>query len=336
MTKCIVTGLGGRGRWWTQQVLQRRDVQIAAFVEPDATNRRLAIDQFALDEQAVHASLDDVPASVEVDFVFDITPPAVHHQIAQQVFARGLHLVQEKPLSDDFDHARRTVELGRDAGVRHMVTQNYRFHPCPRTTRRRLDEGLIGRPGQADLRFYMNWADAPGSHYVTEPFMLINDMMVHHFDLLRYVLNADPVSVQAITWNHPWSWLQGDSSHAIVFEYDDGLHATHVSVGCAVGQRTTYWGDWRIEGPGGTITWEHDRMWHTHLHRANEPVHREILPDSVPDQPVALVDEFLAAIRENRDPECCAADNLKSLAMVFAAIRSAKEKRRVPLAEFTD
>ena len=254
--------------------------------------------------------------------MLDVTPPGVHHLIAQKAFDRGLHLLEEKPLSNDFDTARRTVDAGRAAGVRHMITQNYRFAPCPRTTRRVLDQGLIGKPGQADLRFYMNWADIPGSHYVTEPYMLIIDMMVHHFDMMRYVLNADPITVQAITWNHPWSWLEGDSAHAIVFEYADGLHATHVSLGCAVGKRTTYWGDWRIEGPGGTITWEDDRMWHTHLHRTDEPVNHEILPDPVADPFAAMVDEFFAAIDENRDPECCAADNIKSLAMVFATVRA--------------
>src|SRR5699024_2226369 len=130
---------------------------------------------------------------------------------------------------------------------------------------------------------------------VTEPFMLINDMMVHHFDMMRYVLGGDPVAVQAITWNHSWGWHKGDAAHSIVFEFPEGLWATHVSVGCAVGQRTNYNGDWRIAGPKGTITWDSaGKMWHSHLHKANPQVHKEIFPIS-PEQ--TLLGEFFSAIQ---------------------------------------
>ena len=74
-------------------------------------------------------------------------------------------------------------------------------------------------------------------------------------------------------------------------------------------------------------------MWFARLHRTPERVRKEIFPISTPPAEEAILDEFFAAIREDRDPECSAADNLKSLAMVFAAIQSAKEKRRVELAE---
>ena len=41
----------------------------------------------------------------------------------------------------------------------------------------------------------------------------------------------------------------------------------------------------------------------------------------------AMLDEFFSAIRDDREPECSARDNLKSLAMVFAAIQSATWRR---------
>jgi predicted dehydrogenase len=164
--------------------------------------------------------------------------------------------------------------------------------------------------------------------------MLINDMMVHHFDMLRYVLNNDPVSVQAITWNQSWGWHAGDAAHAIVFEYADGLRATHVSVACAVGSQTSWNGDWRIEGPNGSIDWANYGTTYSHLHRTEEKVDkRELEHIEVRPAHQAILDEFVAAIKEDRQPECNAADNLNSLAMVFAAIQSAKEGRKVRLDE---
>ena len=333
MKRCILTGLGGRGRHWLSAVQKRDDVEVVAGVEPSEANQTIAIEKGMAPEK-IFPALDDALQHVKADFVLDVTPPKIHHLVAQKAFENGLHVLGEKPLSDDFSIAKRVAEEGAKAGVKHMITQNYRFGAQPRTTRKALSENLIGAPEQCDVRFYMNWADAPGSHYVTEPFMLINDMMVHHFDLMRYVLQADPIAVQAITWNHSWGWHKGDAAHAIVFEFPGNLHVTHVSCGCAVGSRTNYNGDWRIEGADGSIDWDQEGTWHSHLHRTTEKVDRQPLEHlAVPGAEQAMLTEFFAAIDENRQPECSAEDNLKSLAMVFAAIKSSKEKRRVELGE---
>ena len=336
MKRCILTGLGGRGRHWLQAVQKRDDVEIVAGVEPSEANRQIAIEK-GMAPDKIFSSLEDAFNHVEADFVLDVTPPKVHHLVAEQAFAHGLHVLGEKPLSDDFSIARQVAQSGAAAGVKHMITQNYRFGAQPRTTRKVLAEGLIGTPEQCDVRFYMPWADMAGTHYVTEPFMLINDMMVHHFDLMRYVLQADPIAVQAITWNHSWGWHKGDAAHAIVFEFPDNLFATHVSCGCAVGSKTSWNGDWRLEGANGSIDWDASGTWHSHLHRTEEKVDRQKIEHlDVPPGEQSMLDEFFAAIDQNREPECSAQDNLKSLAMVFAAIQSAKEKRRVELSELAN
>jgi len=335
MRNCIVTGLGGRGLNWLNKLQARDDCRAIAFVEPFEANRQRAVSQQGLQEAQIFATLDEAIASTrEADFVLDVTPPAVHHEIAEKAFANGLHLLGEKPLSDNFANAKRIAELGEVRGLRHMITQNYRFGAQPRTSRRVLAEDIIGAPGQCDIRFYMPWADMPNSHYVTEPFMLINDMMVHHFDLMRYVLNRDPQSVQAITWNQPWGWHKGDASHAIVFRYDDGLVATHVTCGCDVGWQTSWNGDWHIAGPNGSLDWDTEGTWYSHRHRTENAVNRQAVPhDEVAEPEQAILTEFLSALEEDREPECSANDNLKSLTMVFAAIQSARENRVVQLSE---
>ena len=333
MLKCIVAGLGGRGRHWVSEIKQRDDCEVVAGVEPMAANRKKAMDEQGLAVEILFNSLDEAIENCEADFVLDVTPPSVHREVAEKAFAAGLHVIGEKPLSDDFAVAKSKMEAGKSAGLTHMITQNYRFTAFPRTTRKLLQQGIIGRPEQCDVQFYMPWADIPGSHYVTQPYMLINDMMIHHFDLIRYVLQVNPVSVQAITWNHSWGWHQGDAAHVIYFEFPDNLHATHVSCGCAVGSKTSWNGNWRIEGPKGTIEWGKEKMVRSHLHRTDASVEEEITPLDVPAPGKAILDEFLAAIEEDREPECSAEDNLNSLRMVFAAIRSAKEGRRVELEE---
>ena len=332
--KAILTGLGSRGLYWLDNARRHPDVDIVAFVEPYEGSIARATEKHGVARDTIFSSLDEAIANSEADFVLDVTPPAVHPEIAFKAFEAGLHVMGEKPLSDNFDIAKKVAAASKAAGLTHMITQNYRFGGQPRTSRQVIDEGLIGKPGQCDIKFYMNWADMPGSHYVTEPYMLINDMMVHHFDLIRYVLNDDPISVSATTWNQPWGWHAGDACHSILFKFESGLIATHVANGAAVGSRTTYNGDWRIEGDKGSLDWVQGKTFHSHLHRADEKVDAKLIPDiPVPAGDQAMLDEFFAAIKDGREPECGAQDNLKSLAMVFAAIQSAKEGREVMLSE---
>src|SRR5205809_201300 len=188
--------------------------------------------------------------------------------------------------------------------------------------------------GQVDILFTMPWADSPGSHYVTQPFMFTKDMGIHHFDMLRYVLGRDPVSVRCVTWNPAWGWHAGDASHVAIFTFDEKLHAVHRGVGCAGGHHTGWNGEWRIEGPGGTLTWEGNEIWLTHLHRAEKRRREQIFTDRTGGDHDPPLTEFVTAIRENRDPECNAEDNLKSAAMVASAVKSAMEGgREVKLAE---
>jgi len=330
--KGILVGLGGRGSHWLFAGRRHPQTEWAAYVEMAPANRARAISQWQVPENRIYGSLEEAIAAQKADFVMDVTPPAAHESISTSAFNAGLHLIGEKPMSDDFAAARRMVDRGRAAGVRHMITQNYRFGGQPRTTRRVLADGLIGSPGQVDILFTMPWADSPGSHYVTQPFMFTKDMGIHHFDMLRYVLGRDPVSVRCVTWNPSWGWHAGDASHVAIFDFGNNLHAVHRGAGCAVGQHTGWNGEWRIEGPQGTITWEGDEIWFTHLHRAEKRRREKIFPDNKgggPEAgPEALLTEFAAAIREQRDPECSATDNIKSLAMVAGAVQSATEGGR--------
>src|SRR5687767_9631638 len=111
MYKCIVTGLGGRGSYWVKQAQAREDVEVVGYVEPAEANRQRAVRDMGVPEASIYNSLDDAIARVQADFIIDVTPPAVHHEVAEKAFAAGLHVLGEKPLSDNFENARKTVEL---------------------------------------------------------------------------------------------------------------------------------------------------------------------------------------------------------------------------------
>jgi len=329
--KGILVGLGKRSRGWVAACREHPDVELVAVCDTDPGAReRFAAE--AAGGPAVFAGVAEALDAVGADFVLDVTPPSAHGKVALAAFAAGLHVLGEKPMCETMAEAREVVAAGESAGVVHMIAQNYRFGPLPRTTRRLIAGGAIGRPGQVHVALYVSWADRPGSYYVTAPYMFLTDMGVHHFDLMRYVLAADPLSVRATSWNQPWGWHAGDACHAAVFDFPDSLKAVHVGMGCCMGRQTTANGDWRIEGPEGGILWADDRIVLAREHRTDRRRREEVAPDALPATgTAAILSEFVAAVRERREPECSARDNLKSLAMALGAVESARTGGAVDL-----
>lgn len=329
----IVVGLGGRARSWVQVCRRTEGVELVGFVEPVDANREAAREQLELPPSQLFRTLEEALEAVRADFVLDVTPPAAHEAVAVTAFRAGLHVLQEKPLSDDWEAAKRTVAEAERHRRTYMITQNYRFGAVPRSTRPLLEAGRIGRPEQGVMIFYRAWATRPGTHYTTMAFPLIKDMGIHHFDLLRYVLGQEPVEVRATTWNPSWGWHAGHASHTVEILFDGGCRITHHACGCSVGLPTSWNGELRLEGPEGSLTWEQDRIFVTTA-RPGEPVQREEVPlREVPPGQDACLAEFLAAVREGREPECSGRDNLRSLAIVFAAVRSSQEGRPVRISD---
>jgi len=332
--EAIIVGLGGRARSWISTCGNNAEAELVGFVEPVEGSRKTYGEEYDIPEGQLFADLAGAAEALEADFIIDVTPPAAHEQVANTAFDAGLHVLGEKPMSDDFEAAKRIVAASENAGCTHMLTQNYRFTLPPRTTRRLLAEGLIGKPEQVAIQFFMPWATRTGTHYTEFPYMLIKDMGIHHFDMIRYVLDANPLSVQCITWNPSWGWHKGDASHVALFEFEGGLRVIHTAFGSSVGRKTAWNGEWQIEGAEGSISWIEDRIVYARSHPADKAEEREIPPD---DMPVtgqdAILSEFIAAIREGREPECSGKDNLHSLAMTTAAVISAEEGRKVEMAE---
>ena len=330
--KAILVGLGNFSRHWFEVCTQHDDVEIVGFVARSQKSRDAFSTTFSITESSLFSSLSEAIDACDADFVVDVTPPAAHREIAITAIEAGLHVLQEKPMCDSMADAREVAAAGKQAGIVHMVSQNFRFGALPRTTRRLISEGYIGNPGQLAVSFYVPWADLPGTHYVKEPYMFLTDMGVHHFDMMRYVLGMEALSVRVESWNLPWGWHSGDASHIALFDFPNGIKASHVALGCTLGHPTSWNGDWRIDGDMGTITWENSSIYFSREHRTESMIRREIAIDPLSSTgQMAVLDEFLTAVEEHREPECSAKDNLLSLKMAFGAVESAKSGERVDL-----
>ncbi len=333
--RCIVVGLGGRGKHWLQVCQEVDFVTLVAGVDISAERREEVKARFGLKSEQLFPSLEEAVKSVDADFVLDVTPPSVRGKIAEIAFSNGLPVLAEKAMGENWAMAKRIAEMAKSSGLTYMVAQNYRFGALPRTTRRLLDEGLLGTVNTVFVGFRRPWG--MGAHYVEMAYSLLIEMAVHHFDTLRYVLNRDAIRVWAHTWNAPWGWHKGDVGHTVVFEFQDGIVVTHHALGCSVGKADHWQGEWRIDGEKGSLTWENGKL----IYARSLPKEKEVVQELPLDQPPlvntkAVLAEFVSAVKEKREPECSPQDNLKTLAMVFGAIESAKRKQWVEIAELLE
>src|SRR5688500_2398966 len=130
MTKLrlIQCGMGGMGKtWWKNATGDSPDFELAAIVDVADAPLAEAGDALSVGPDKRFKSLDAALERVQADAVLTVTPPAVHVQHARLAFARGLHVMTEKPIADNFENAKLMVKLARDAGKQLVVTQNYRY-----------------------------------------------------------------------------------------------------------------------------------------------------------------------------------------------------------------
>ena len=333
--RAVVVGAGGISRVWFPALAQER-VQVSAVVDLDVAAARRALAQHHLDAEAS----SDLAAALKKhrpDFVVDITVPEAHCQVTCAALKAGYHVIGEKPMAASMAEARRMVQAAERTGRLYMVSQTRRWNVHHDQLRRSVTPAKIGPITAINCDFYL------GAHFggfrakMESP--LILDMAIHHFDLARYFTGADPVAVYAKEFNPAGSWYDGDAAASCIFEMTGGVIFTYRGSWAAQGCSTNWNGHWRIMGSKGTV-----------LYRDGEAPHGQaVTPGPVRGLALPLKDvtipaprlkheqwrgalrEMLAYLRTGRRPQTECYDNVKSLAMVFAAMASSRKGRRVTI-----
>lgn len=336
--RVVVAGLGFVSDWWLPELMRTRDVEIVAVVEPDDDRARAATTRHGLTcPRYVHLAdaLDEAAAGL----VVDLTPPRSHRETVALALDRGCHVLGEKPMAATFEDALELVARAERSGLKYTVMQNRRYEPAIRRLRRGIEAGAIGDPIFACADMFMAPRHAKTYLEVQES-PLLKEMAIHTFDQARYLLAADPVAVFCYEFNPPGSWYQGDAAAVCTFELPSGGVFSYRASWVSSGFETSYDAVWRISGTRGTAVWD----------SFGDPACEVPLPgDHVRSQaPVKrtrwqvrrrgtghtdAVRAMLAALRKGERAETDCTDNIRSLAMSFAAVRSAAEGRRVRLDE---
>ena len=331
--KVVVTGCGGMSRTWFSVAAEMNSVEIVGLVDIRRQSSLDCAQEFGLQEALIGTELGDVLDKSSPDIVFDCTVPEAHVDITLEALSHGCHVLGEKPMADSMENARRMLEAAQNAGKLYAVIQNRRYDLRIRRLRHLLAEDGIGQITTLNSDYYM------GPHFggfrERMKHSLLLDMAIHTFDAARFITGEDPISVYCKEWNPLGSWYDHGASAIAVFEMTGGVVYTYRGSWCSEGLKTSWNSDWHIMGTKGSIKWDGEDEFSGRSMAEICGPHAEWEGLEVTGhEPMArigghagLIHEFVDCVRTGNTPETACTDNIKSLAMVFAAIESAKSGR---------
>jgi predicted dehydrogenase len=118
-------------------------VRIVRFGDVDLRRAEAAVREYGVGRPGTP---DEVLADPEVRMIVSLTPPVIHDDVIVKAAVAGKHVFTEKPLSATLAKARTAMATAARAGVRVGCAPDTFLGPVHQSTRRALDDGLIGDP----------------------------------------------------------------------------------------------------------------------------------------------------------------------------------------------
>jgi UDP-N-acetyl-2-amino-2-deoxyglucuronate dehydrogenase len=112
------------------------------------------------------SSLDALLAGSDADIVALTTPSGLHPRQAIRVAQAGRHVLSEKPMATKFDEGMQMVRACRDAGVKLFVVKQNRLNTTMQLLKRAIDEKRFGRIVMVNVNVF--WT-RPQSYYDDAP-----------------------------------------------------------------------------------------------------------------------------------------------------------------------
>lgn len=338
--RCLMVGAGGLARRWIREFYapHAERVEIVGLVDVNEEVLAQQGDFIGLPANRRFTRMVDAFAAVEADFCTIVIPPAFHQEAVMHAVARKLPILSEKPIADTWQACKEIYAAVKAADLKMQVVQNYRYYTPMLTLRDLLRRGDLGRINYIiarfakDYRVYGSWG-AIFRHEIQHSLLI--EGAVHHFDAIRNLSGGDPHLLGGWEWNPPWSSSMGQFNTLYTMKMDNGVHATYEGTGTAAG-RQNIWHDeyYRVECEHGVVMVDSDHTVRVEQFGDGRGLRVE---EIIPAQPqyqehVAVIDQFLTWLDGGAAPEATIDDNIKSVAMVFAAIEASRTNQTVDVA----
>lgn len=275
-----------------------------------------------------HVLLDD-PA---LDAVVICSATDTHAQIVAEAALAGKHIFCEKPIALTLDAIDRALAAVATAGVKLQIGFNRRFDANYRRVRQAIVDGEIGQP---ELLHIVSRDPAPPPlDYIRRSGGLFLDMMIHDFDMARFLIGSEVTEVYTVAGVRvdPAIGAAGDLDTAVVV-----LTFANGTIGTIDNSRRAVYGyDQRVEvfGSGGAIVIGNDYP-NTAIVSTRKSVRRDLPQNFFVDRYMASyraeLEAFVAAVLDDRPTPVTGDDGRAPVVLGLAARQSHDERRPVRL-----
>ncbi|WP_415379448.1 Gfo/Idh/MocA family protein [Halosimplex sp. TS25] len=331
-----IVGCAGIGNTHAEAVRDASGATLAACADLDAD----AAETFA-DDHDVPETYEDPATMVDdgdIDAVSVCTPSGTHADVTTSVADAGAHVLCEKPLDVTAERVDRMIAACEDADVTLAGVFQRRFEPGLRRAKRAVDDGEIGRPVLGDThvkwfrpQFYYDDAAWRGTREMDGGAFM--NQGIHSLDALQWIMGGvESVQAEMDALDRD---LECEDTGALVLRFENG------AVGTVAVTTATKGGTDRTEinGTEGTIALDETDITDFQVGTGEESrFHAETEQQTVEGDPhhaganhTGVVQDFVTAVREGREPEVPGREARTAVDIILAAYRSSETGDRVPL-----
>ncbi|MDF1633532.1 inositol 2-dehydrogenase [Mycoplana sp. MJR14] len=305
---------------------------------PDATLVAVA-DAFPAAAEAIAAqygcavrTIEEIEAAGDIDAVVICTPTDTHADLIERFCRAGKAVFCEKPIDLDVERVRACMKVVKETGGKLMVGFNRRFDPHFMAVREAIDAGRIG-----DVEMVTITSRDPGAppvDYIKRSGGIFRDMTIHDFDMARFLLGEEPVTVTAtaaVLVDKAIGEAGDYDSVSVILQTASGKQAV-----ISNSRRATYGYDQRIEvhGSKGMVSAENQRPVSIEVATGDgytrPPLH-DFFMTRYTEAYANEIARFIASLEKGTPLAPSGADGLAALAIADAALASVKEKRQVTI-----
>jgi len=136
-----VIGAGGFGLMALQHFTQIAGVKLVAMAGTHREAALAAAQRFGIPD------IQDIDALVsrdDVDLIYIATPPFLHHPQAMKALGAGKHVICEKPLAMDVQHANAMIDLAQEKHLLLIANLMQRYNPLYDTIQQLVESKVLG------------------------------------------------------------------------------------------------------------------------------------------------------------------------------------------------
>jgi D-apiose dehydrogenase len=338
--KTLRIAVFGCGFWSRYQIpawLELPDVECIAACDVNPSKTKVISDRFGIPMRFDNP--EELFRTVRPDVVDIITSPPTHSHLVELAAEHRVPVICQKPMANDFETAQRMVSVCQTAGISFFVHENWRWQRPIREVKNILDSGRIGTAFRARIDFNTSFPAFDNQPFLRElDRFAMSDMGSHIFDVARFLFGeARSLTAQVHRVNPT---IRGEDVATVLLKMENGVSVIcNLSFASRLSFERFPETFILIEADRGSIELAPDFWIRTTLEegitsrRYPPPIYSWADPDYALVH-ASIVDchrNLAAELRMTGRAETTAADNLRTLQLVFAGYESARLNQTLPI-----